>query len=97
MIDDGVTTDKTIERIRYETAYVALHSRAVRAEEALREAEEKHAAATKELLRQLSKLKEAVDGYNKMVEQCQALTAIVNEKDAALGAMYKRLEESGAL
>lgn len=95
MITNDVT-EADIARIRYETAYAALLLRAQRAEATTKEQAEKHELATKELLRQISELKQAISDYNTMADHVKKLKSILEEKNAALGALYRQLEQTGA-
>lgn len=89
-------TEADIARVRYETAHIALLTRAQRAEAALKEQSAAHDLATKELLRQLSELKKAVSDYNKMADRVKKLEDMLEEKNAALGSLYHQLEQTGA-
>lgn len=85
-----------IARVRYETAYIALVARAQRAEAGLAEQQAKHDLATKELLRQVSELKTTIGDYNKMADRVKKLEDMLEEKNAALGSLYRQLEQTGA-
>jgi len=85
-----------IARVRYETAYVALLTRAQRSEQAVVEQTAAHATATRELLRQIHELKHAIGDYNKMANRVKKLEEMLEEKNAALGALYRQLEQTGA-
>lgn len=89
-------TEADIARVRYETAYIALTSRAQRAEAQARDQALAHDKATKELLRQVSELKTAIGDYEKLCDRVKQLETMLEEKNAALGALYRQLEQTGA-
>lgn len=88
-------TEADIARIRYETAFVALSERARRAEAALAEQAAQHVKSDAELLRQIAELKRTLDEHNKLVDSYNQLKAQLEEKNAALGALYRQLENGG--